>query len=160
MSVEPLLSNARVLMSALISISFSTLLPTILLNRLWVGFVQKQISREILCLHVQLILRLNGERMNEHIQGVGFIFPPTVAVKISQWHYFSSHPRMWKFQNNTLGIMQKTAYLIWKGQNRKSQKLKFIIKPAFQWGNFNFICREAILISFVILNNEKRHFVN
>ena len=24
----------------------------------------------------------------EHIQGVSFIFPPTVAVKISQWHYF------------------------------------------------------------------------
>ena len=28
--------------------------------------------------------RENGE----HIQGKGFIFPPTVAVKISQWHYF------------------------------------------------------------------------
>ena len=27
----------------------------------------------------------------EHIQGVGFIFPPTVAVKNNQWHYFWSH---------------------------------------------------------------------
>ena len=47
---------------------------------------------------------------------------------------------MWKFQNNTLGIMQTTAYLIWKGQNRKSQKLEFMLKSAFQWGNFNYIC--------------------
>ena len=29
----------------------------------------------------------------EHIQGVGFVFPPTVAMKISQLHYFWSHPR-------------------------------------------------------------------
>ena len=43
-------------------------------------------------------------------------------------------------KSNTLGIMQTTAYLIWKGQNRKSQKLEFMLKSAFQWGNFNFIC--------------------
>ena len=41
---------------------------------------------------------------------------------------------MWNFYNNTLGIMQNTAYLIWKGQNRKSQKLEFRLKSAFQWG--------------------------
>ena len=53
--------------------------------------------------------------------------------------YYSHH--VWKFQNYTLGIMQNTAYLIWKGQNQKSQKLEFIrLKSAFQWGNFNFIC--------------------
>ena len=59
--------------------------------------------------------------------------------------YYSHHVR--KFQNNTLGIMQNTAYLIWKGQNRKSHKFDFRLKSKFQWGNFNFICCEAILIS-------------
>ena len=61
---------------------------------------------------------------------------------------------MWKF-HNTLGIMQNTAYLIWKGQNRKSQKLELrpkIIRKSLRYS-------EAILISFVMLNNEKRHFV-
>ena len=47
---------------------------------------------------------------------------------------------MWKFQNDTLGIMQNTAYLIWKGQNRKPQNMEFRLKSVFQWGYFNFIC--------------------
>ena len=50
--------------------------------------------------------------------------------------YYSHH--VWKFQNNTLGIMQTTAYLIWKGQNQKSQKLEFRLLSAFQWGTFKF----------------------
>ena len=51
---------------------------------------------------------------------------------------------MWKFQNNILGIMQNTAYLIWKGQNRKSQNMEF--------------SSEVILISFIMLKNtKKRH---
>ena len=50
---------------------------------IWTIALSDFLDKKILCLHVQLI-RENGE----HIQGVGFIFPPTVAVKISQWHYF------------------------------------------------------------------------
>ena len=51
--------------------------------------------------------------------------------------------------------MQTTAFLIWKGQNRKSQKLEFRLKTISKSLRFS----EAILISFVILNNEKPHFV-
>ena len=36
------------------------------------------------------------------------------------------------FKNNTLDIMQNTAYLIEMGQNRKSQTLEFRLKSAFQ----------------------------
>ena len=52
--------------------------------------------------------------------------------------YYSHH--LWKFQNNSLGIMQNTAYLIWKGQNRKSQNMEFWLKSVFQWGYSDFIC--------------------
>ena len=51
--------------------------------------------------------------------------------------------------------MQITAYLILKGRNRKSQKLEFKLKMI--WKSLRF--SEAILISFAMLNNEKRHFV-
>ena len=51
--------------------------------------------------------------------------------------------------------MQNTAFLIWKGQNWKSQKLEFRLKIISKSLRFS----EAILISFVMLNNEKRHFV-
>ena len=40
--------------------------------------------------------------------------------------YYSHH--VWNFHNNTLAIMQNTAFLIWKGQNRKSQKMVFWLK--------------------------------
>ena len=56
---------------------------------------------------------------------------------------------MWKFQNNTLDIMKNIAYLIWKGQNWKSQKLDYL--------GLSLHFSEAILISLVMLNNEKRH---
>ena len=46
--------------------------------------------------------------------------------------------------------MQNTAYLILKGQNRKSQKLEFTLSLHFS---------EASLISFGVLNNGKLHCV-
>ena len=38
--------------------------------------------------------------------------------------------------------MQNTAYLIWKGQNRKSQNMEFRPMSVFQLGYFNFIYAE------------------
>ena len=47
---------------------------------------------------------------------------------------------MWKFQTNTLRIMQNAAYLICKGQNRMSRKMEFRLKSVFQWGIFPNNC--------------------
>ena len=57
--------------------------------------------------------------------------------------YYPHH--VWKFQNNSLCIMQNTANLIWKGQNRKSQKSNLGSILCFS---------KVILISFVMLNNK------
>ena len=45
-------------------------------------------------------------------------------------------------QNKTLVILQNIAYIIWKGQNWKSQSMEIRLK--FQWGYFNFICHAEL----------------
>ena len=32
-------------------------------------------------------------QIGKYVQGVDFLFPPSVVVKISWWHYFLTHPR-------------------------------------------------------------------
>ena len=81
MSVEHLLSKARVLMSALISFAFSTFLPTILSNRLW----EVNFTRDIV---PTCVVDTSNERCEngEHIQDEDSVFP--LAAAVSRWHYF------------------------------------------------------------------------
>ena len=65
-----------------------------------------------------------------------------------------------KISEQYLEYYAKYSLFNLKGSKSKVTKLEFRLKSAFQWGNFNFICREAIFISFVMLSNEKRHFIN
>ena len=63
---------------------------------------------------------------------------------------------MWKFQNNISSNLQTTAYLIWKGQSPKSQKIEFALKSALHRDGRQYVYRrqnERYRDNYVIESN-------